>query len=72
MNKMSSVHNQDQKDIDLQLKIMTLSKIFIDHGGDLKRISSSIGISFKEDTVIKDPRDFAIKFLERSIQKNSN
>lgn len=51
---------------------MALSKVYIDHGGDLKRISSSIGISFKEDAVIKDPRDFAIKFLERSIQNVSN
>jgi hypothetical protein len=54
---------------ELEHKKMALGKVYIDHGGDLERITDSIGVEFKKDAIVHDPQDFAKKFLKYEIQK---
>ena len=50
-----------------ELKMQALAKVYIDKGGNLKKIERAIGIKFKEDAHAKDAKDFAKQFLDRTF-----
>jgi hypothetical protein len=53
-------------------KEKALGKLFIDHGGDLDKISRATGIKFKDGITVKDSNDFAKGYLDGSLIKKKN
>ena len=48
-------------------RVFFIAKIYTDNGGNLDKISASLGIKFKSGAKVKDAEDFAKQFLSGMI-----
>lgn len=44
-----------------------MKKVFDDNGGDLGKVATQLGVSFKKDVVPKDATDFGVRMLTGTI-----
>lgn len=48
-------------------QIQMLGQTYIDYSGDLNQIAEALGVVFREDATVRDPKDFALQFLDKGL-----